>query len=65
MAKVNFFLKEPNIKGETLVYLFLSYNNNRLKYSTGEKINTDYWNFEIRRLERQKSFPNTQSLTQG
>jgi site-specific recombinase XerD len=57
MAKVNFFLKEPNIKGETLVYLFLSYNNKRLKYSTGEKINPDYWNFENQRAKETKKFP--------
>lgn len=43
MAEVNFFLKEPNSESETLVYLFFSYNGNRLKYSTGEKIHTDYW----------------------
>ena len=43
MAEVNFFLKEPNSKSETLVYLFFSYSGNRLKCSTGEKIHPDYW----------------------
>lgn len=58
MAEVNFFLKEPKkVKGESLIYLFLSYNNKRLKYSTGEKINPDYWNFENQRVKETKKFP--------
>jgi site-specific recombinase XerD len=57
MAEVNFFLKEPKkVKGESLIYLFLSYNNKRLKYSTGEKINPDYWNFENQRAKETKKF---------
>jgi integrase len=57
MPKVNFFLKEPKSKSETLVYLFFSYNNKRLKYSTGEKIDPDYWNFEDQRAKETKKFP--------
>jgi len=58
MAEVNFFLKEPKkVKGESLIYLFLSYNNKRLKYSTGEKINPDYWNFENQKAKETKKFP--------
>jgi site-specific recombinase XerD len=57
MAEVNFFLKKPKIKSETLIYLFFSYNNKRLKYSTGEKINPDYWNFENQRAKETKKFP--------
>src|SRR4030043_623117 len=57
MAEVNFFLKKPKIKSETLIYLFLSYNNKRLKYSTGEKVNPDYWNFENQRAKETKKFP--------
>ncbi|MCJ7447160.1 MAG: site-specific integrase [Bacteroidales bacterium] len=57
MSKVNFFLKEPKLKDETLVYLFFSYNNQRLKYSTGEKIKPDYWSSESQRAKETKKFP--------
>lgn len=44
MAKANLYLKEPKSKEETLIYLFFSYENKRLKYSTGEKIKPKFWN---------------------
>lgn len=57
MAKANFFLKEPKSENETLVYLFFSFNNQRLKYSTGEKIDPDYWSFTEQRARETKKFP--------
>jgi integrase len=57
MPKVNFFLKEPTSKEETLIYLFFSYNNQRLKYSTGERIKPDFWNSEDQRVKATKKFP--------
>lgn len=57
MSEANFFLKEPKLKGKTLVYLFFSYNNSRLKYSTGEKIHTQFWNSEDQRAKESKKFP--------
>ena len=57
MPKVNFFLKEPTLKDETLVYMFFSYNNKRIKYSTGEKIHTAYWNSSDQRAKETKKFP--------
>jgi Site-specific recombinase XerD len=57
MAKVNFFLKEPKAEEETLIYLFFSYNNQRLKYSTGEKIHPDFWNSKDQRVKETKKFP--------
>ena len=39
MPNAKFVLKEPSAKEETLIYLFYNYANQRLKYSTGEKIN--------------------------
>jgi integrase len=57
MPKVNFFLKEPTAKDETLIYLFFSFNNQRLKYSTGEKIKPDFWNEEQQRVKATKKFP--------
>lgn len=56
MAVAKFFLKEPKSKDETLIYLFFSYNNKRLKYSTGEKINPSYWNPEKQKARETKQF---------
>ena len=52
MAKVNFYLKDPKGKTETLIYLFFSYEGNRLKYSTGETINPKNWNEENQRVKK-------------
>jgi len=52
MANVNFYLKDKKAKTETLVYLFFSYNNERLKYSTGEKIHPKNWNFDNQRVKK-------------
>jgi integrase len=57
MAEVNFFLKKPKSEDETLIYLFLSYNNKRLKYSTGEKIDPVYWDSENQKVKGTKKFP--------
>jgi len=52
MAKVNFYLKNPTSKDETLIYLFFSYNGNRLKYSTGQSISPKYWNIQNQRAKK-------------
>jgi len=52
MAKVNFYLKESNAKTDTLIYLFFSYEGNRLKYSTGEVVNPKNWNSERQRVKK-------------
>jgi integrase len=57
MASANFFLKNPNGKDPTLVYLFFSYDNQRLKYSTGEKIHPGFWNPEKQRSKESRQFP--------
>ncbi len=44
MPEVKFVLKEPNKDQPTLIYLLFRYNNQKLKYSTGEKINPKLWN---------------------
>jgi integrase len=56
MASVSFVLKEPSSKEETLVYLLFRFNNNRLKYSTGEKIFPKFWNPEKQRAKESKQF---------
>ena len=57
MAEVNFFLKKPKSEDETPIYLFLSYNNKRLKYSTGEKIDPVFWDSENQKVKSTKKFP--------
>ena len=57
MAEVKFILKEPNSKTHTLIYLFFRFNTQRLKYSTGQKINPKFWNPEKQRAKETRSFP--------
>ena len=56
MAKAKFILKEPNVKTETLVYMFYNYQYKRFKYSTGEKINPKFWNPKTQRAKESKQF---------
>ena len=56
MAKAKFILKEPNVKTETLVYMFYNYQYRRFKYSTGEKINPKFWNPKTQRAKESKQF---------
>ena len=57
MAQAKFTLKEPNSKEDTLVYLFYNFNNQRLKYSFGQKINPKFWNSDKQRAKETKAFP--------
>ena len=43
MATANFYLKNPNGSSDSLVYFFFHYNGNKVKFSTGEKINPKHW----------------------
>ncbi len=53
MAKLNFYLKDPNSSNEeSLIYLFFSYKNRRLKYSAGEKVLPKHWNPQKQRVPR-------------
>jgi integrase len=52
MATANFYLKNPNEKDKTLIYLFFSYDGKRLKLSTGETISPTYWNSENQRVRK-------------
>lgn len=56
MAKAKFILKEPNAKGETLIYLIYYYQYKRFKYSTGEKINPKFWSETSQRAKESKNF---------
>jgi integrase len=44
MALVNFYLKDPKSKAPTLIYLFFSFDRQRMKVSTRESIHPRYWN---------------------
>jgi integrase len=57
MGQAKFTLKEPNCNDKTLVYLFYSFNNQRLKYSFGQKIHPKFWNNEKQRAKETKLFP--------
>ncbi|MEA4982291.1 MAG: Arm DNA-binding domain-containing protein, partial [Paludibacter sp.] len=57
MAQAKFILKEPNSKGDTLIYLFYNFNSQRLKYSFGQRINPKFWNAEKQRAKETKAFP--------
>lgn len=52
MAQVNFYLKNPNEKEDTLIYLFFSYNGQRFKYSVSEKILPKFWNTQEQRVKK-------------
>ncbi|MCH8905173.1 MAG: site-specific integrase [Bacteroidetes bacterium] len=51
MATVNFYLKEPTSKGDTLIYLIFHFKGNRLKFSTGETIRPVNWNSKRHRVK--------------
>jgi integrase len=56
MASATFVLKEPKSKDTTLVYLLFRYQNQKLKYSTGQKIMPKFWNPENQRARETKQF---------
>ncbi len=57
MPEAKFVLKEPKADKKTLVYLFYNYNNQRLKFSTGEKILPLFWNVTKQRAKETSKFP--------
>lgn len=62
MANVNFYLKTPNEKGNSLIYLFFSFDGKRLKYSTGEVIKSNFWNPDNQRVK--KSYTGSMELNE-
>jgi integrase len=57
MPDATFVLKEPTSKKPTLIYLLFRFNNQRLKYSTSEKILPKYWNDVKQRVKEMRTFP--------
>jgi len=56
MPEAKFVLKDPKAENETLVYLIFRFNNERLKYSTGVKIDPKFWNAAKQRAKETKDF---------
>jgi len=48
-TEVHFLLREPATIKETPIILIYRFGNTRLKYSTGLKINPQYWDFTVQR----------------
>lgn len=57
MATTTFILKEPNLDQETLIFLIFRYKDHRIKLSTGEKINPQFWDKTEQRAKATKKFP--------
>jgi integrase len=51
MPDAKFVLKEPNSKEETLIYLLFRFDNQKLKYSTAEKVIPGSWNKTKQRVK--------------
>ena len=56
MASVTFVLKEPRSLEPTLVYMMFRFNTQTLKYSTGQKITSKFWNPEKQRSKETRQF---------
>jgi site-specific recombinase XerD len=62
MPEAKFVLKEPTSSEQTLVYLIYRFNNDKLKYSTGIKIQPKLWNTEKQRAKELRSFKESSSI---
>ncbi len=56
MASSTLVLKEPKAESPTLIYLLFRFNNQRLKYSTGQKIHPKFWNEDSQTVRQTRSF---------
>lgn len=57
MATATFIVKEPKSTKPSPIFLIFRFNNKRLKYSTGEKIEPKYWNTAKGRVSETRKFP--------
>ncbi len=62
MQEAKFVLKEPSSKEPTLIYLLFRFNNQKLKYSTSEKIIPKLWNSETQRAREIRTFTEHEDL---
>lgn len=62
MASVKFVLKDPKSENETLIFCLIRFNNQRLKYSTGFKVDPVYWDKENQGVITDNNHEQLQSL---
>lgn len=64
MAKLRFNLKNSKSKTETLIFLFLNHDSDRLKMSTGISISPKHWNKKQQRVKELIDVPNHHLINQ-
>ena len=57
MSKVRYYIQEPNTAGESKIFLNFSYYGKRLRYYTGHRIPSKYWNSDKQRAKESRQFP--------
>ena len=57
-----FLLRDPNDKKPTSIYCHLRFNNDRIVFTTGEKIHPKEWDSEKQRAINSKKFPHNSEL---
>jgi integrase len=57
MASTTLVLKEPKAQSESLIYLLVRFNNQRLKYSTGQKVHPLNWNEDKQKVKELRALP--------
>lgn len=57
MAKFNFYLRDGKSKTETPIYLFISWDGNRLKYTTKVSVLPKLWNADDQCIIEKKGHP--------
>jgi integrase len=62
MANANFYLKDPSAKTETPIYLFFSFDNQRLKYAVGKSVHPKHWNKETQRVREKLDAKNPKQV---
>lgn len=62
MASSSYVLKDKNEKKKTPVYLLYSYNNERIKISSKEKIEPEYWSLKKQRVLQTLEVSNFQEI---
>jgi integrase len=62
MANITFNLKEPKKNGRSLIFIVLRIGNQKIKLSTGEKVDTGMWNPKKQRAKTSRGFPELTEL---
>ena len=57
MANTSFLLKNPKGKDQSLIYLVVTFNYNRLRFSTKEKVKVKYWDKKKQRVKSVLNYP--------